>query len=138
VQGVGDSFKAMGELLEHSENMADAVLDRAIDDEEAESLEQVDESAQNSPDGQPAGLTPAEGAALRAFRELLLKLDPYRNFGGLGRALASTGNYLWLCAEHLHVYNPGLPSLPADAPPPAGPPAGLSAPSQPFFTPAER
>ncbi|HEY1699962.1 MAG TPA: COR domain-containing protein [Trebonia sp.] len=153
MQGVGDSFKAMGELLEHSEKMADAVLHKAVDDEEAESLEQVDESAQDSPDGQPSGLTPAEGAALRAFRELLLKLDPYRNFGGLGRALASTGNYLWLCAEHLHVYNPGLPSLPAEAPPPAGPPpggvnlpysgvnlpyTGRSAPSRPFFTPAER
>jgi hypothetical protein len=144
--GVGDSFKAMGELLEHSERMAGAVLDRAVDDEEAESLEEVDEAGHDSAGTGPAGLTPAEGAALRAFRELLFKLDPYRNFGGLGRVLASTGNYLWLCPEHFRAYNPGLPSLPADTIPPPGtlPPGpapsgpGRALPYQPVFTPAPR
>jgi hypothetical protein len=155
---VGDSFKAMGELLERSEMMAGAVLDKAVDDSEAEPAEQVDELAQDSPDGQDAGLTAAEGAALRAFRELLFKLDPYRNFGGLGRALSSTGNYLWLCPEHFHVYHPGLPSLAADTVPPGDtippgdtllpggtlPPGAIPPgtnrplPAQPVFTPAQR
>ncbi len=65
------------------------------------------------PDGQnQPSLSPAEGAALRSFRELLFSLDEQRHFCGLRRALAYTGDYLWLCSEHYGNYEPPLPRLP--------------------------
>jgi GTPase SAR1 family protein len=59
------------------------------------------------------GLTRREGAAIRRFRELLLELDPVRNFAGLRRILAPTGDFLWVCPAHHSAYEPGLPKLPS-------------------------
>jgi hypothetical protein len=62
-----------------------------------------------------AELGRAEGAGLRAFRELLLELDSAREFAGLRRALSPMGEYLWVCPEHYVEYDPGLPTLPYGA-----------------------
>ena len=59
-----------------------------------------------------AQLTKTEGAGLRAFRQLLLDLDAGRTFAGLRRVLAPTGDFLWVCPEHVTNYDPGLPALP--------------------------
>jgi Leucine-rich repeat (LRR) protein len=56
-------------------------------------------------------LSPAQGKALRAFRSLLFKLDPPRIFGDLRRVQAASGEFLWVCAEHNRLYDPGLPVL---------------------------
>jgi hypothetical protein len=60
-----------------------------------------------------AGLSPAEGAGLRALRAMLLKKDAARFFGGLRRVQAHTGDLLWVCPKHHQEYDPGLPKLPA-------------------------
>jgi hypothetical protein len=60
---------------------------------------------------QPSALSLAEGSALRAFRSLILALDPAQVYGGLRRVLASSGEYLWVCPHHRRLYDPGLPSL---------------------------
>jgi Leucine-rich repeat (LRR) protein len=59
-----------------------------------------------------SGLTAAEGAGLRALRELLMKEDPTRAFGGLNRRLTMSGDYVWICEKHYSEYDPGLPTLP--------------------------
>ena len=56
-------------------------------------------------------MTKAEGAALHAFHEKLLELDPGRVFGGLQRVLTPTGDYLWLCPDHREEFEPGMPDL---------------------------
>lgn len=57
-------------------------------------------------------LTAAEGAALRALRALVFQLDPARDFGGLRRVQAPSGDLLWVCPDHYPEYDPGLPELP--------------------------
>jgi internalin A len=57
-------------------------------------------------------LSAAEGAGLRALRELLFKQDPIRAFGDLRRVQAPAGDFLWVCAQHYPEYDPGLPTLP--------------------------
>lgn len=105
-QGIGDSFRAMSDLLDKGEHIADAVLERAVDDEEGDGLKDT-----GYRDGAPR-LAPAEGAALRAFEELMLNhLDGARNFGGLRPALSSTGSFLWLCPKHFPKYDRGLPVI---------------------------
>lgn len=59
-------------------------------------------------------LSSAEGAGLRALRELLFRQDPNRAFGDLRRVQAPAGDFLWVCAQHYPEYDPGLPTLPAD------------------------
>jgi internalin A len=46
----------------------------------------------------------AEGAALRALRNLLKALDPAEHWADLRRTPTPDGNILWLCAEHRAVY----------------------------------
>jgi GTPase SAR1 family protein len=62
------------------------------------------------PDGPE--LTRGEGGALRRFRELLLDIDPTRQFADLRRVLSPTGDYLWVCQDHEKLYEPGMPVLP--------------------------
>ena len=62
-----------------------------------------------APDGQ---LSPAQGKAWRAVRELLLKNDTARAFGDLRRVQASSGEFLWVCPDHYPEYDPGLPMIP--------------------------
>lgn len=57
-------------------------------------------------------LTPAQGSALRGFRALLIKVDTTQRYGGLRRVSTSAGDLLWVCANHYHAYDPGLPRLP--------------------------
>ena len=57
-------------------------------------------------------LSEAEGAGVRELHALLLELDPAKTWGSLRRAMAPTGEYLWLCPVHYREYDPGLPVLP--------------------------
>jgi hypothetical protein len=62
-------------------------------------------------------LTPAEGAALRAFRQFLITTDRARRFGGMRRVQAPSGELLWVCPDHYPTYDPGLPTLPVPTAP---------------------
>ena len=55
--------------------------------------------------------TRAKGAGLRQLQILLTELDRSRHWGGLERALAKTGDFLWLCPGHFGIFEPGLPRL---------------------------
>jgi hypothetical protein len=50
------------------------------------------------------GASLAEGAALRALRTLLDKVDTKRDWGGLTKVLTPEGDYLWLCQQHAQEY----------------------------------
>jgi hypothetical protein len=63
-------------------------------------------------DDDQGGLTRAEGAGLRALRALLAEKDPASVFGGLRRRQTPGGDFVWICPEHIHEYDPGLPVLP--------------------------
>lgn len=54
-------------------------------------------------------LSPSQGEGLRLLRAFLFKVDELRAFGGLRRALAQSGEYVWVCPEHYARYDPGLP-----------------------------
>ena len=58
------------------------------------------------------GLTKAEGAGLRALRALLAEKDKASVFGGLRRRQTPGGDFVWICPQHIHEYDPGLPVLP--------------------------
>jgi internalin A len=57
-------------------------------------------------------LTAAEGEALRAIRAVLFDRDRLRQFGGLRRVQAPSGDFLWVCSDHYLEYDPGLPTVP--------------------------
>jgi internalin A len=59
-----------------------------------------------------AQLTAAQGAGLRALRNLLFEKDPSRRFGGLRRVQDPSGDFIWICPQHYPEYDPGLPELP--------------------------
>jgi small GTP-binding protein len=46
----------------------------------------------------------AEGAALRALRQLLEEKDPQQHWGALKKVLTPEGHYLWLCDHHAAPY----------------------------------
>ncbi|WP_341526566.1 COR domain-containing protein [Nostoc sp. UHCC 0302] len=46
----------------------------------------------------------ADGAALRALRQLLEEKDPQQHWGGLKKVLTPEGHYLWLCEHHAAQY----------------------------------
>ncbi|MEH1868818.1 MAG: COR domain-containing protein [Nostoc sp.] len=46
----------------------------------------------------------ADGAALRALRQLLDEKDPQQHWGGLKKVLTPEGHYLWLCEHHAVAY----------------------------------
>ena len=58
-------------------------------------------------------LSAAEQNGARAWRITLFESDPSRSFGDLRRVLAASGDFLWVCTEHYHEYDPGLPTLPS-------------------------
>jgi internalin A len=60
----------------------------------------------------PAGLTRAEGRALRAVRQAILEKDPAHGFGDMRRVQSPAGDLLWVCPAHYTQYDPGLPTLP--------------------------
>jgi internalin A len=63
--------------------------------------------------GHPTGqVTAAEGDALRALRVIIFEHDRTRQFGGLRRVQAPSGDFLWVCPYHYAEYAPGLPALP--------------------------
>ena len=57
-------------------------------------------------------LTAAEGAALRAVRQIIFENDPLRAFGDMRRVQDPSGDLLWVCPAHHPEYDPGLPTLP--------------------------
>jgi internalin A len=46
----------------------------------------------------------ADGAAIRALRRLLDRVDRDQDWGGLKKVLTPEGHYLWLCEEHAAKY----------------------------------
>jgi hypothetical protein len=54
---------------------------------------------------------PATGADLRAIRELLHELDHYKLYGGLTQVRVPSGEYLYICPQHMSGYDPGLPVI---------------------------
>ncbi|GHJ47412.1 hypothetical protein Cs7R123_47540 [Catellatospora sp. TT07R-123] len=59
-----------------------------------------------------SGLGALEGGALRRFRQFMFTIDSDRAFGDLRRVIDPSGDYLWVCPDHYHAYDPGLPVLP--------------------------
>jgi len=59
----------------------------------------------------PGQLTAAEGEGLRALRAIVFEHDQLRAFGGLRRVQAPSGDLLWVCENHYHEYDPGLPVI---------------------------
>ncbi|HYN89198.1 MAG TPA: COR domain-containing protein, partial [Ardenticatenaceae bacterium] len=63
------------------------------------------------PAGQPSersrfGAVTSEGPALRGFYTFLKELDKHERWCGLTKILTNDGNLLWLCREHLPLYEP--------------------------------
>jgi hypothetical protein len=56
-------------------------------------------------------LTPAQGEALRALRAVIFEHDRLRAFGDLRRVQTPAGDLLWVCRDHYHEYDPGLPKV---------------------------
>ena len=42
---------------------------------------------------------------------MLHQIDPYQRFSGLQRVQATSGEYLWVCDNHINEYRPGLPDV---------------------------
>ena len=63
-------------------------------------------------DGDAGKLSPAEGMALRAIRQIVFENDPLHAFGDMRRVQAPAGDLLWVCPAHYPEYDPGLPTLP--------------------------
>ena len=60
-------------------------------------------------------VTKAEGAGLRELCALLCDLDQNRRWGGLRRAMAESGEFLWLCPTHYQEFDVGHAKTPAGA-----------------------
>jgi internalin A len=67
---------------------------------ESEDLELVGKIAK----GEDLDPERADGAALRALRQLLEEKDPQQHWGGLKKVLTPEGHYLWLCKHHARGY----------------------------------
>ncbi|MGF1933939.1 MAG: COR domain-containing protein [Nostoc sp. ChiQUE02] len=67
---------------------------------ESEDLELADKIAR----GEDLDPERADGAALRALRQLLQEKDPQQHWGGLKNVLTPEGHYLWLCEHHAAEY----------------------------------
>nr|WP_230968240.1 COR domain-containing protein [Nostoc sp. WHI] len=67
---------------------------------EAEDLELKDKIAR----GEDSDPERADGAALRALRQLLDEKDQQQHWGGLNNVLTPEGHYLWLCEHHAATY----------------------------------
>jgi internalin A len=63
-------------------------------------------------DSGPGKLTPPEGQALRAVRQIVFESDPLHSFGDMRRVQSPAGDLLWVCPVHHKDYDPGLPALP--------------------------
>jgi len=63
-------------------------------------------------EGDAGKLSPAEGQALRAVRQIVFEHDPLHAFGDMRRVQAPAGDLLWVCPAHYPEYDPGLPTLP--------------------------
>jgi internalin A len=68
--------------------------------EASEDLELTDKIAR----GEDLDPERADGAALRALRQLLSEKDPQQYWGGLKNILTPEGHYLWLCEHHAAEY----------------------------------
>ncbi|MEH2451367.1 leucine-rich repeat domain-containing protein, partial [Nostoc sp.] len=67
---------------------------------QSEDLELADKIAR----GEDLDPERADGAALRALRQLLDEKDPQQHWGGLKNVLTPEGHYLWLCEHHASEY----------------------------------
>jgi hypothetical protein len=87
------------------------VMQAIIDDLPTDALELTDREFVGRA-GSPGKLTPAEGQALRAVRQMIFERDPLHAFGDIRRVQAPSGELLWVCPVHYREYDPGLPTLP--------------------------
>ncbi|MDZ8109997.1 MAG: COR domain-containing protein [Nostoc sp. DedQUE12a] len=76
------------------------VLAKLPELKESEDLELAGKTAR----GEDSDPERADGAALRALRQLLEETDPQQHWGGLNRVLTPEGHYLWLCKHHAGKY----------------------------------
>lgn len=83
------------------------IMTTLIDDLPA-TADQHDETGLAKFSGQ---LTVAQGEALRALRAIIFEHDRLRAFGDLRRVQTSAGDLLWVCKDHYHEYDPGLPKV---------------------------
>jgi internalin A len=87
------------------------VMQAIVDDLPVDALE-LDTREFADRDGGASRLTPAEGQALRAMRQIIFENDPVHAFGDLRRVQSPAGDLLWVCPDHYPEYDPGLPTLP--------------------------
>ena len=91
---VADDIKMMEELVK--------ILPEIIDVDESSEMKLADRAGMTPPDFREELLV--EGAALRAIRQLLEKLDEQQTWGHLKRVLTPEDHYLWLCEYHAQAY----------------------------------
>jgi hypothetical protein len=87
---IADDVRLMAELV--------ALLPEIAETDEMEMADWLAVGRDDAPDGR------AEGAALRAIRQLLDELDEPQTWGGLKRVLTPEDHYLWLCEYHAQPY----------------------------------
>ncbi|GBE92899.1 COR domain-containing protein [Nostoc cycadae] len=76
------------------------LADKLPEIQDATDLELADKIAR----GEDLDPERADGAALRALRQLLEEKDPQQHWGGLKKVLTPEGHYLWLCEHHAAEY----------------------------------
>lgn len=120
ISEVGPYVKFVGSLLRFVVPVAGAAYAAAISPDELSRIKaDIDLTktlAEKFPQGEvarttaiPQSMTRAEGAGLRAFRSLMIKLDPAGAYGDLRRVVTSSGDVAWVCPQHHALYDPGLP-----------------------------
>jgi internalin A len=87
------------------------VMKAIVDDIPNDSFSDLSTAYLPESHARPAGLTRAEGRALRAVREVIFEKDPAHGFGDMRRAQSPAGDLLWVCPVHYPQYDPGLPTL---------------------------
>ena len=89
---------AFAEQFKHQLKMMEELAEKPGDDRDIGAAEMAEGI------GKIGRLERAEGAPLRALRELLDKVDPRHDWGGLKKILTPEGHYLWLCEDHAKEY----------------------------------
>ncbi|MHC4395559.1 MAG: leucine-rich repeat domain-containing protein [Planctomycetota bacterium] len=94
----GMASAAFAEKFEHQLKMMEELAEKLGDDRDIGAAELTEGI------GKIGRLEQAEGAPLRALRELLDKADTKHDWGGLKKILTPEGHYLWLCEECAKEY----------------------------------
>lgn len=95
---VGMASAAVAKQFEHQLKMMEELAKKLGDGADISAAELAEGI------GRPGRVEQAEGAPLRALRELLDKEDKKHHWGGLKKILTPEGHYLWLCDKHAKEY----------------------------------